>query len=145
VRLDGVRAGPVPRLAPPEGFETLAQAGAVPLIGRWREGQAEIVYVGIDPARSRWHLSPSFPIFWANVVDWAGGGATQWASSGLLDAGETMSVGEEVPLPEGLAGRVAARTRTAVSRRLAGWLALAGLLLVVAHGVVSARARGIWA
>ena len=142
VRLDGVRVGPVARAAVPPAFEMLARAGDVPLIGRWREGEAEVVYVGIDPARSTWHLSPSFPIFWANAAAWGGAGATCFVPSGLLDAAETQTVGDETWLPEGLAADLAPRTETTVARRLTGWLAIVGLVLVVAHGWLAARARG---
>ena len=142
VRLDGVRVGPVARAAVPPAFEMLARAGDVPLIGRWREGEAEVVYVGIDPARSTWPLSPSFPIFWANAAAWGGAGATCFVPSGLLDAAETQTVGDETWLPEGLAADLAPRTETTVARRLTGWLAIVGLVLVVAHGWLAARARG---
>ena len=74
VRLDGVALGRVRGLSPPQGFETLAAgAGGVPLIGRWAEGRARVIYVAIDPAASDWPLKPSFPIFWANVVASVGG------------------------------------------------------------------------
>ena len=142
VRLDGVRVGPAARLLAPPGFETLARAGDVPLIGRWREGEAEAVYVGIDPARSTWPLSPSFPIFWANATAWGGAGATCFAASGLLDPAETQAVGDETWLPEGLATELAPRTQATVARRLTGWLAIVGLALVVAHGWLAARAQG---
>ena len=74
VTLASVKAGRVARVTVPEGFEALARAGDVPLIGRWRQGEASALYVGIDPARSNWPLDPSFPIFWANVVARAAGG-----------------------------------------------------------------------
>ncbi|NQT51063.1 BatA domain-containing protein [bacterium] len=60
--------GAVRRVALPQGFETLAASGPTPLIGRWREGDTTLIYVGIDPATCNWPLHPSFPIFWANVV-----------------------------------------------------------------------------
>ena len=68
VELDGVSLGPVHQVDVPQGFKAIARAGPTPLIGRWSEGAATVVYVGIDPARSNWPLRPSFPIFWANVV-----------------------------------------------------------------------------
>ena len=74
VRLDGIALGRIRGLSTPQGFETLAAgAGGVPLIGRWAEGQARVIYVAIDPAASDWPLKPSFPIFWANVVASVGG------------------------------------------------------------------------
>ncbi len=142
VTLDGVRIGRVARAAVPTGFDTLARAGDVPLIGRWREGGAEAVYVGIDPARSTWPLSPSFPIFWANVAGWGGAGATRFVASGLLDEGETTTVGVESRLPASVAAELAPRTEASAARRLTGWLACLGLALVAAHGWWSAR-RGI--
>ncbi|MFP4057482.1 MAG: BatA domain-containing protein, partial [Candidatus Brocadiia bacterium] len=73
VELAGVALGRVPRVAPPQGFHTLARAGDVPLIGLWREGATEALYVGMDPGEGDWALHPSFPVFWTNVVAWAPG------------------------------------------------------------------------
>jgi hypothetical protein len=86
VDLAGTAFGRVARVAAPPGLETLARAGAVPLVGRWREGGATLVYVGPDPAEGDWALSVSFPIFWANVAAWAavgrGGGGFASARPG---------------------------------------------------------------
>jgi len=103
VALDGVRVGPVPRIGPPEGFETLARAGTVPLVGRWREGDTTVVYVGIDPARSNWSLTPSFPIFWANVVASVAGGAGSgmFVSAHPGDLCRVGAAGARVRGPEG--------------------------------------------
>ena len=130
------------------GWQRLSQDGRLwiaALLGdvgrRWREEEAEVVYVGIDPEQGNWSLTPSFPIFWANVV--AGGGALpgEFASVGLLDEAETMAVGEEIPLPAGLLDAAASGPRIALARPLMGWLAVVGLVLVAVHGWATARRR----
>jgi len=80
VRLDGIAVGRVRKIAAPQDFETLASADGQPLIGRWRQGEARAIYVGIDPATSDWPLDPSFPIFWANVVATLGGPGRDFGS-----------------------------------------------------------------
>jgi len=92
VRLEGVRIGRVARVTVPENFDTLARAGDVPLIGRWRQGRATVVYVGIEPSRGGWALSASFPIFWANVVDVAAGGGRR-GELACVRPGEPCGVG----------------------------------------------------
>ena len=141
VKLDGVRIGRVARAALPGNFDTLASAGDVPLIGRWREGEAEVIYVAIDPARSNWPLTPSFPIFWANVVTGSSVHRARFAAGGLLDEAETMTVGDAIPLPDSVFEQAAPEARATVVRPLTGGLALVGLVLVAAHGWLMARRR----
>jgi len=102
VRLEGLALGRVPRPALPGGFETLATAGDVPLIGRWRDGAATVVYVGVDPASSAWPLDPSFPIFWANVVASAARQGQQAGSFGCSRPGQAVAIraGPEAALIE---------------------------------------------
>ncbi len=197
VELDGVKLGAVRKVAAPAGFEALARAGEVPLIGRWREAETTVIYVGIDPAPSEcdWALKASFPIFWANVGEAAAGGRRGEFSSvrpgelcrlpdmkepvtvrgagiepfpvaggvfrpervglyrakaqdgreipvavSLLSEHETMEAGSGVTiLPKALPSATVAAA--AVVRRLDGWLALLGLLLVLAHGWATAKAK----
>jgi len=92
VRLDGLALGRVPRPALPGGFEALAAAGDVPVIGRWRDGAATVVYVGVDPAASAWPLDPSFPIFWANVVASAARQGQEAGGFGCSRPGQAIAV-----------------------------------------------------
>ncbi len=94
VRLEGVALGRVPKPVLPAGFETLVAAGGVPVIGRWREGGATLLYVGADPAGSDWPLHPSFPIFWANVVASATGRGLDASRFDCARPGELVPVGE---------------------------------------------------
>ena len=169
--LDGVSVGRAARLTAPPGFDVLARAGAAPLIGRWREGAASVVYVGIDPALSDWPLTPSFPIFWANVVAEASGdvgrgsfgcsrpgdpgiplqvgllevktpdGGTRRVAASLLAEAETTTIGDDRSVGPAILGEGEPAGRAAVARRLTGGLALAGLALVVAHGWLAGRER----
>jgi len=196
VDLAGVSVGRVRRLGAPKGFETLAAAGDIPVVGRWQEGKAKVIYVGIDPAGSNWPLKASFPIFWANVVAecveglgqfdcvrpgqvvapaWTGermtlhepdgaeravsGGAFQpervglyklvagdreeMVAASLLSEVETTTVGSTAPLPSDVPEEGERLAGVAATWRLAGWLALAALALVVLHGWLTGRARGI--
>ncbi|MBM4034221.1 MAG: hypothetical protein FJ291_20935 [Planctomycetes bacterium] len=112
VRLDGVALGSVPRPVLPAGFTTLVAVGGVPAIGRWREGEARLLYVGADPAAGDWALHPSFPIFWANVV-----AAT--AERGMESAGfASVRPGELVPV--GTNGGVAVEEPGGARRPVAG-------------------------
>ena len=52
-----------------------AEARAAALV-RWENADARITLVGcrLVPAETNWPMLPSFPFFWANIVDDAGGG-----------------------------------------------------------------------
>lgn len=93
VRLDRVAFGRARKVLLPPGFETLARADAIPLIGRWREGTTRILYVGIDPASGDWPLDPSFPIFWANVVANAATARGELGEFACVRPGEACQVG----------------------------------------------------
>jgi len=92
VGLGGIRPGRVVRIEPPGNFRTLARADGNPALGLWREGEAEILFIGLDPAQGNWPTLVSFPIFWANVVDHFAGG-----HSGF----EALRPGQPVRLAEG--------------------------------------------
>jgi hypothetical protein len=198
VELDGVTLGRVRRVSAPAGFETLASANGIPVIGRWREGAATAIYVGIG-ATSEWPLSPSFPIFWMNVVAAsiglgrepggfgcvrpgelcqvaaAEGGAKLVGPGGLrrdlaagafrpervgvyrlaagerehtiaaslLTEGETMAPASVASLPPDLLRPSQEEAGAAIAWRASGGLALAGLALLVVHGWLASRRRGI--
>ena len=62
---------------------------------------------------SGWPLRPSFPIFWANVVQYAGSGGDSWRARGLLDAGASRLGQERRPLDSATLGeRPLAPSRT---------------------------------
>ena len=61
----------------------------------------------------------------------------------LLSEAETMARGEHVAAPPGVLGKPLEHTEATEAWRLSGWMALAGLVLVLVHGPLAVRARGI--
>jgi hypothetical protein len=100
VDLSTVDLGPLPHPTEFESFEVLIRAGDAPVVGRWREGDTTVVYVGADPALGDWRLHTSFPIFWANVVSVTPGAGAGFAS---VRPGEAVRVSR---VPEGASLRV---------------------------------------
>jgi len=68
VRLDGVSVKRLARANLPGKAEILARVGTQPAIARWRTPAGNILFLGFRLEESNWPLTPSFPIFWANVV-----------------------------------------------------------------------------
>jgi hypothetical protein len=90
--------------------------------------KGEIV-LAVRYASTGWPAFPSFPIFWANVLDYSASGAGAWRAKGLLDEAASRPGLERKPLEIGALG---ARPMVPVRSELTGWaIALAALLLVV--------------
>jgi len=65
--------------------------GGMPVAALRRPGE---IVIAARYAGSGWPLRPSFPIFWANVVNYAGSGADSWRAKGLLNA-EASRLGQD--------------------------------------------------
>lgn len=73
VEWEGVAAERASTVVPGPGVAVLASAGpaAGAVAVAWTEGGLARAYVGLDPARSDFGLSPAWPLFLRNLLDWA--------------------------------------------------------------------------
>ena len=62
-------------LTVPNWATTLAESAVTPLIVAGESHGTRLICVGFDPYASDWPLQTSFPIFFANAVDWLAGAA----------------------------------------------------------------------
>ena len=97
-------------LLPSPGTSALATAGGKVVAAAWTEAGGPRAFVGFDPARSDFGLSPSWPLFVANLLGWCAP-REEAQSAYSLEAG---SVAQRV-LPTGF--RLEGRGAPAVSRR----------------------------
>lgn len=85
-----------------EHFKPLVKSGDDVLIGEFRDGEKYCLVIGFDVEwnkDSNWSLMPSFPIFWANVINYFNSQiapkATSWEdASNLCDEAESDNSGE---------------------------------------------------
>ena len=114
----GTLAGPVD--AP------LILSGGKPVAALRKPGE---IAVAARYAEGGWPATPSFPIFWSNVIGYGASGAAAWRAQGLLDESASRPGLEKKPLVPGALG-----PRPLVPRRndlTAGAIGLAALLLAV--------------
>lgn len=120
-----------------EHFRPLVKSGDDVLIGEFRKGGKYCLVIGFDVEwnkDSNWSLTPSFPIFWANVINYFNSQRTSDTNiskntSGLCDEAESDNAGEmrDDLTPELASGR--AEEQTAVN---------IGAFLVIAAGCLLA-------
>jgi hypothetical protein len=74
------------------GAITLAEIAGTPLVSTLETGDGKVVFLGIYPnsTYSDFHLKPSFPIFWRNLIGWLG----REESSGVS---KNFRAGERLP------------------------------------------------
>ena len=102
-----------------EPFAALRSPGEIVIAARW--------------STTGWAARPSFPIFWANVINYAASGAGAWTASGLLDEAASRPGTDQIPLDLGPNWeRPVAPVRTDLT---AVAIALAGLLLAALWSV----------
>ncbi len=72
---------------------SLAEINGAPLLSAWNLGSGRVVYVGIspDPEWSDFYSSPSFPVFWYQLINWVGRGES------VLER-RNFKTGEGVPI-----------------------------------------------
>lgn len=75
----------------PDWTTVLAESAASPLIVAGESRGIRLVCIGFDPYASDWPLQTSFPIFFANAVDWLAGAARGELAEPLHRTGETIS------------------------------------------------------
>ncbi len=51
-----------------EGAVELASAGEGPVLAYWTVGKGKVVYLGINDKWGEFHLLPSYPVFWFNLL-----------------------------------------------------------------------------
>jgi hypothetical protein len=116
--LVGTLAGPVDA--------ALILSGGKPVAAVRKPGE---IAVAARYAESGWPATPSFPIFWSNVIGYGASGAAAWRAQGLLDESASRPGLERKTLDPGALG-----TRPLVPLRndlTAASIALAALLLAV--------------
>ena len=110
--------------------------GAAPLAAVRRKGE---IVLAARYAASGWPTRRSFPIFWANVLDYSASGLGAWRATGLLDEAASRPGLDRKPLdPGALEARPLAPRRTDLT---AGSIALAALLLALVW-LVESRPSG---
>jgi len=130
VEPEDLRFSQVGRLAGPVEAVLIHGPGGVPVAAVRRPGE---IVLAVRYASTGWPDRPSFPIFWANVVEYAGFGAGAWRARGLLDEAASRLGTERRPLdPAALGERPLAPVRTDFT---GGSIVLAGLLLALLWGV----------
>jgi len=74
VRWDGAPAEAAVAVPATSGARVLARAGDVPVIAAWESGGFKRVAFGFDPFDQRIGLSPSFPLFVRDLLEWCAPG-----------------------------------------------------------------------
>ena len=98
-----------------EPVAAIRRPGEIVLAARW--------------ASTGWPTRRSFPIFWANVLDYAASGVGTWRAQGLLDEAASRPGLDPMPFDP---GALDARPRVPLRTDLAtGPVALAALLLAI--------------
>jgi len=110
VSWEGTRAEESLSVLASPGTSALATAGGKVVAAAWMEEGFPRAYIGFDPARSDFGLSPSWPIFVANLLGWCAPREGQ-QSAYTLEAG---SVAQRA-IPDGF--RLPGRGAPAVTRR----------------------------
>jgi hypothetical protein len=74
------------------GTITLAELGINPLLSHWELGSGKVVYLGLtgNSTENDFHLKPSFPIFWYQLIDWMN-------SEESIRKSENFRTGEQLP------------------------------------------------
>lgn len=104
----------------------LMYSDGVEFAGLRRGGE---IVIAARYASTGWPARPSFPIFWANVIDYAAAGVGAWRAKGLLDEAASSPGHERKPFdPGALESRPLAPVRTDLT---GGSVAIAALLLAL--------------
>ena len=119
----------------PAGGRVLLAADGAPVL-QIRGGVIE-VSVSFEPGR--WPSTPSWPIFWTNVIDSARRGAGSFEPQGLLDERESDVAGASRAPSEAPAAIPTGERRTA---GLGGWAALLALGCLAAAWMLQRRGNG---
>jgi hypothetical protein len=130
VEAEDLRFSQVGRLAGPVEAVLIHGPGGFPVAAVRKPGE---IVLAVRYAATGWPVRPSFPIFWANVIEYAGSGAGAWRARGLLDEAASRPGMERWPLdPAALGERPVAPVRTDFTGES---IVLAGLLLALLWGV----------
>lgn len=130
VEADDLRFSQVGKIAVPVEAALIHGPGGIPVAAVVKPGE---IVLAVRYAANGWPARPSFPIFWANVVEYAGSGAGAWRARGLLDEAASRLGMERRPLdPAALGERPLAPVRTDFT---GGSIVLAGLLVALLWGV----------
>ncbi len=125
VEAEDLRFLEVGKVTGPIETPLIYNAGA-PIAAVRRRGE---IVVAARYAATGWPARPSFPIFWANVIDYAASGAGAWRAKGLLDESASRPGPDRKPLdPGALETRPLAPVRTDLT---GGSAALAAMLLAL--------------
>jgi hypothetical protein len=110
VSWEGARAEESLSVLAAPGTSALATAGGKVVAAAWMEEGFPRAFIGFDPARSDFGLSPSWPIFVANLLGWCAPREGQQSAYSLVAGGVAQRA-----LPDGF--RLQGRGAPAVTRR----------------------------
>ena len=97
VNFDNVQIAESLAVQPPAWGVTLLEAQTTPLIVAGEAEQRRVLWIGFDTLQSTWPLRVSYPIFFANAVEWLNPSATS-AGRFTVRSGEPLRLGLKQPV-----------------------------------------------